>query len=104
MERHRMAQAIADGFNELGWSVDVPNENGEMKFSANCHEVQTILMKVESSMDKKMFKTIYKDIIDEIKSETQALKFLYTAIIVMFVMSMGVITYGLISEIWRMFK
>jgi len=40
--RSTIAQAIADGLNEFGYSVDVPNEKGEMLFGPECHDVQTI--------------------------------------------------------------
>lgn len=37
------AQGIANGLNELGYSVEIPNDKGEMKFGPNCHEVMTIM-------------------------------------------------------------
>ncbi|MBL7544297.1 MAG: hypothetical protein JNL11_10790 [Bdellovibrionaceae bacterium] len=46
----KIAQAIADGINELGWTPDVPNENDEMLFGPECHEVQTIMIKVSAAL------------------------------------------------------
>lgn len=46
-----LAKAIADGINILGWNTDVPNENGEMKFSPECHEVQTILIEIKKVVE-----------------------------------------------------
>lgn len=42
MDSNKVAQAIADGLNQLGWRPEVPNDKDEMKFGADCHEVQTI--------------------------------------------------------------
>lgn len=47
----KLAQAVADGLNELGYGVEVPNEKGEMLFGPECHEVQTILNKVFAAME-----------------------------------------------------
>jgi hypothetical protein len=44
-------QAIADGLNALGYSVDVPNEKGEMKFGPECHEVCTIAEKLNKLIE-----------------------------------------------------
>lgn len=44
-------QAIADGLNELGYGVDVPNEKGEMKFGPECHEVYTIAEKLNKLIE-----------------------------------------------------
>ena len=44
-------QAIADGLNELGYSVDVPNEKGEMLFGPECHEVCTIAEKLNALIE-----------------------------------------------------
>jgi muramidase (phage lysozyme) len=41
--RSTIAQSIADGLNELGYSVDVPNEKGEMLFGPECHDVRTMV-------------------------------------------------------------
>lgn len=44
-------QAIADGLNELGYGVDIPNEKGEMKFGPECHEVCTIAEKLNALIE-----------------------------------------------------
>ena len=44
-------QAIADGLNELGYGVDIPNDKGEMKFGPECHEVYTIAEKLNQLIE-----------------------------------------------------
>lgn len=51
MKKDFFNQAIADGLNKLGYSVDVPNEKGEMKFGPECHEVCPIAEKLNKLIE-----------------------------------------------------
>lgn len=48
----KIRKMIADGLNKLGWlPPDIPDENGEMKFGPNCHEVITITEELEKLIE-----------------------------------------------------
>ena len=49
--KNYFAQAIADGLNEIGYGVDVPNEKGEMLVGPESHEVQTINEKLNKLIE-----------------------------------------------------